>query len=112
MLVNEPNPSFSIKNLQVAGSNFPGHYPGETNGWNLEAFKLTLIVTINSLNSNEIEFDLVGVDASVANALRRIVISEVISFLQPQPNLSTNNKKVFSSIDFSQTRQQHLLLFS
>lgn len=34
-------------------------------------------MTLNSLSPSTLEFDLVGVDASVANALRRIVISEV-----------------------------------
>ncbi|KAK4052267.1 DNA-directed RNA polymerase core subunit rpc40, partial [Microbotryomycetes sp. JL221] len=61
----------------VSGTQFPGHYPYESNGWDLDEFKRRLQVTVNSLSSSAIEFDLVGVDASVANALRRIVIAEV-----------------------------------
>lgn len=34
-------------------------------------------VKINSLTEEEIGFDLIGVDASIANALRRILLSEV-----------------------------------
>jgi hypothetical protein len=34
-------------------------------------------ITIISLNDEEIEFDLTGVDAAVANALRRILLAEV-----------------------------------
>ena len=36
-----------------------------------------LQVKIQKLSSRSIEFDLVGVDASIANALRRILIAEV-----------------------------------
>lgn len=36
-----------------------------------------LIVSVQRLTPSTIEFDLVGVDASVANALRRIMIAEV-----------------------------------
>ncbi|ORY45438.1 DNA-directed RNA polymerase [Leucosporidium creatinivorum] len=61
----------------VAGTAFPGHHPGESNHWDLDQFNRNLRVTLNSLSPSTLEFDLVGVDASVANALRRIVISEV-----------------------------------
>ena len=36
-----------------------------------------LEVTIHKLSKRSIEFDLVGVDAPIANALRRILIAEV-----------------------------------
>jgi hypothetical protein len=36
-----------------------------------------LQVKIQKLSARSIEFDLVGVDASIANALRRILIAEV-----------------------------------
>ena len=36
-----------------------------------------LQVKIQKLSTRSIEFDLVGVDASIANALRRILIAEV-----------------------------------
>lgn len=62
---------------QVSATDFPGHYPGESNHWDLDHFKRGLRVQLNSLSPSALEFDLVGVDASVANALRRIVIAEV-----------------------------------
>ena len=43
----------------------------------LDAFKIKLL----SLTKDEIVFDLIGVDASVANALRRILLAEVEEFL-------------------------------
>lgn len=63
----------------VAGSEFPGHYAGEDHSWNLDKFKQELKIQVQRLTPTEIEFDLVGVDASIANALRRILISEVPS---------------------------------
>ncbi|BGP58066.1 hypothetical protein JCM8202_006234 [Rhodotorula sphaerocarpa] len=60
-----------------SATDFPGHYPGESNAWDLDHFRQQLRVQLNSLSPSALEFDLVGVDASVANALRRIVIAEV-----------------------------------
>ncbi|CAD6571473.1 MAG: DNA-directed RNA polymerase core subunit rpc40 [Tremellales sp. Tagirdzhanova-0007] len=61
----------------VAGSEFPGHYPGEDHSWNMDKFKKDLVVSIQRLTPSTIELDIVGVDASVANALRRIMIAEI-----------------------------------
>ncbi|KAG0140087.1 hypothetical protein CROQUDRAFT_111316 [Cronartium quercuum f. sp. fusiforme G11] len=65
------------KVMDVAATDFPGHWPGETNAWDLDYFKQNLKIRISRISSWAIEFDLVGVDASIANALRRIMISEV-----------------------------------
>ncbi|KAG2745784.1 hypothetical protein P692DRAFT_20849892 [Suillus brevipes Sb2] len=61
----------------VSSTNYPGHYPNEDHSWDLERFKKGLIVKIQRLSSRSIEFDLVGVDASIANAYRRILLAEV-----------------------------------
>ncbi|KAI0365884.1 insert subdomain of RNA polymerase alpha subunit [Pilatotrama ljubarskyi] len=61
----------------VASTEFPGHYPGEDHSWDLARFKENLKVSVKRLSQRSIEFDLVGVDASIANAFRRILIAEV-----------------------------------
>ncbi|KAF9467881.1 DNA-directed RNA polymerase [Collybia nuda] len=61
----------------VSSTDYPGHYPDEDHSWNLGRFKETLKVQIQRLSQRSIEFDLVGVDASIANAFRRIMIAEV-----------------------------------
>ncbi len=80
----------------VSNTEFPGHYPGEDLSWNLAKFKevrayrnlsanrfLTgvlvqnLRVSVKRLSQRSVEFDMVGVDASIANAFRRIMIAEV-----------------------------------
>ncbi|TNY19054.1 DNA-directed RNA polymerase [Rhodotorula diobovata] len=61
----------------VSATDFPGHHPGESNHWDLDTFRRQLRVQLNWISPSALEFDLVGVDASVANAIRRIVIAEV-----------------------------------
>jgi DNA-directed RNA polymerase alpha subunit len=41
-----------------------------------------LVVSVQRLTPSTIEFDLVGVDASIANALRRVMIAEVSWLIQ------------------------------
>lgn len=43
----------------------------------VENLSKNLKINIISLNENDIDFDLIGVDASIANALRRILLAEV-----------------------------------
>lgn len=50
---------------------------GVDNSLRLEDFCKNLRVEIISLNEEDIEFDLIGIDAAVANAFRRILIAEV-----------------------------------
>lgn len=47
----------------------------------LESFFKDFKVVINRLTEDEIEFDMIGIDAALANAFRRILISEVFFFL-------------------------------
>ncbi|KAH9941435.1 insert subdomain of RNA polymerase alpha subunit [Amylocystis lapponica] len=61
----------------VTSTEYPGHYPDEDHSWDLEKFKKNLQVSIKRLSQRSVEFDLVGVDASVANAFRRVLIAEV-----------------------------------
>ena len=81
----------------VSSRDFPGNYTGEDNSWNLELFRKVKIpylprriypladnpfsqklhVKVNRLSQRSIQFDLVGLDASIANAFRRILIAEV-----------------------------------
>jgi hypothetical protein len=63
----------------VSDRNFPGYVPGEEaiSGWDLGRFREGLTVRVTRLSNRTVEFDLVGVDASIANAFRRIMIGEV-----------------------------------
>ncbi|KIP05125.1 hypothetical protein PHLGIDRAFT_74755 [Phlebiopsis gigantea 11061_1 CR5-6] len=61
----------------VSSTEYPGHYPDEDHSWDLQKFSENLQVKVQRLSQRSIEFDLVGVDASIANAFRRIMIAEV-----------------------------------
>ncbi|KAF8073513.1 DNA-directed RNA polymerase [Lyophyllum atratum] len=61
----------------VSSTDYPGHYPDEDHSWNLAKFQENLKVKVQRLSQRSIEFDLVGVDASIANAFRRILMAEV-----------------------------------
>ncbi|KAG5644553.1 hypothetical protein DXG03_008208 [Asterophora parasitica] len=61
----------------ISSTDYPGHYPDEDNSWNLEKFQENLQLKVQRLSQRSIEFDLVGVDASIANAFRRILMAEV-----------------------------------
>ncbi|KNE70410.1 hypothetical protein AMAG_14544 [Allomyces macrogynus ATCC 38327] len=45
--------------------------------WDFDAWKQQFRLVINRMSLNAVEFDLIGVHASVANTLRRILIAEV-----------------------------------
>ncbi|CAK5275833.1 unnamed protein product [Mycena citricolor] len=74
----------------VSNREFPGHYPGEDLSWDLEKFRQNLTVKIQRASARSIDFDLVGVDASIANAFRRILIAEV-------PTLAVENVYVYNN---------------
>ncbi|KAI9482327.1 DNA-directed RNA polymerase core subunit rpc40 [Coemansia sp. RSA 989] len=61
----------------VSGAEFPMSFDGQDLPFNLESFKDTFDINIIRVTPTDIEFDLIGVDASIANALRRILIAEV-----------------------------------
>lgn len=61
----------------VFSTDFPDHYPNEDNNWNVEQFKGKLQVNFHKNDTYDSVFSLVGVDASVANAFRRILLAEL-----------------------------------
>ena len=61
----------------IGSTDAPNHYPDEDNSWSLERFKEQVQVTFYRNDPLEASFSLVGVDASLANAFRRILIAEV-----------------------------------
>ena len=62
----------------TASTDIPHHYgPEQDDTWNLARFKDNLHVDFHQNDRYDSVFSLVGVDASIANAFRRILISEV-----------------------------------
>lgn len=63
----------------TTSNDFPGFSKEGENAWDVEKFKETFDVNISSLSEREANFDLINIDTSIANAFRRIMISEVPS---------------------------------
>lgn len=61
----------------VTSTDFPGHYVGEDNSWDLDLFKKNLKIQFHHNTQFDASFSLIGVDAAVANAFRRILIAEI-----------------------------------
>jgi DNA-directed RNA polymerases I and III subunit RPAC1 len=61
----------------VSSTDYPGHRPGQGAEWNITQFRDNLTIEVQTLNRDDMEFDLIGVDASIANAFRRILMAEI-----------------------------------
>eukprot|EP00051_Salpingoeca_urceolata_P005838 m.77904 g.77904 ORF g.77904 m.77904 type:complete len:382 (-) comp14565_c0_seq2:49-1194(-) len=56
---------------------YPGAYAGIDDSWRIEQFKQDFRIEVISMSDEAIEFDMIGIDAALANTLRRILIAEV-----------------------------------
>ena len=61
----------------ITSTDFPGHHAGEDNSWSVAQFQEKLKIIFYQNHKHEATFSLVGVDASIANAFRRILLAEV-----------------------------------
>lgn len=62
---------------QVHTTDFPGNYYGYDDAWDQERFEKNFRVDVVHMDENSLEFDMVGIDAAIANAFRRILLAEV-----------------------------------
>ncbi|KAH8705200.1 putative DNA-directed RNA polymerase I and III subunit Rpc40 [Talaromyces proteolyticus] len=85
----------------IPSTDFPGHWPGESHEWSLEKFKNEFQVQLHKNEAYDSSFSLIGLDASIANAFRRILIAEVptlaIEFVYVQNNTSVIQDEVLAS---------------
>jgi len=76
----------------VSATDIPGHWgPGQDDSWNLERFKQNLEVKFHQNKPYDAAFSLIGVDASVANAFRRILLAEIPSLAIEDVFIFDNN---------------------
>lgn len=61
----------------VSSRSYPLQVPGESGSWSNETFDQNLQVSVTRLTTEQCEFEVVGIDASISNALRRTLIAEV-----------------------------------
>lgn len=63
----------------TTATDFPGYSSNGENAWDLEDFKKKFEINISYITERTANFDLINIDTSIANAFRRIMISEVPS---------------------------------
>ncbi|XP_034041170.1 DNA-directed RNA polymerases I and III subunit RPAC1 [Thalassophryne amazonica] len=66
---------FNVKNVHT--TDFPGNYHGYDDTWDMQTFQKNFRIDVVHLDESCLEFDMVGIDAAIANAFRRILLSEV-----------------------------------
>lgn len=69
--------------MKTENVNYSGAYAamGVDNSVRFEQFRDNFKVEIVRLEEDELEFDMIGIDPSLANAFRRILIAEVLTSL-------------------------------
>ncbi|XP_075440356.1 DNA-directed RNA polymerases I and III subunit RPAC1 isoform X2 [Ascaphus truei] len=65
---------FRVCNVHT--TDFPGNYPGYDDTWNQDTFEKNFRVDVIKMAQDTLEFDMVGIDAALANAFRRILLAE------------------------------------
>nr|KAF6507304.1 RNA polymerase I and III subunit C [Rousettus aegyptiacus] len=66
---------FGVRNVHT--TDFPGNYSGYDDAWDQDRFEKSFRVDVVHMDENSLEFDMVGIDAAIANAFRRILLAEV-----------------------------------
>lgn len=62
----------------TAATDFPGHYgPAQDDSWDTDRFRDNFRVQFHHNRPHDAAFSLIGVDASIANAFRRILLAEI-----------------------------------
>ncbi|KFA66507.1 hypothetical protein S40285_00722 [Stachybotrys chlorohalonatus IBT 40285] len=61
----------------VTSTDYPGHYPGEDLAFTLDRFRSGFSVEFHQNDQFHASFSLIGLDASLANAFRRILLAEI-----------------------------------
>ncbi|CAG9938225.1 unnamed protein product [Clonostachys rosea f. rosea IK726] len=77
----------------TVSTDFPGHFPGEDHAFSIDRFQSSFDITFHQNDQFHASFSLVGIDASLANAFRRILIAEIPT-LAIENVFITNNTSV------------------
>ncbi|KAK3092535.1 hypothetical protein FSP39_004078 [Pinctada imbricata] len=69
--------ALDLVNRTVHSTDFPGEYEGYDDAWDQQKFEKDFRIDMIKMSHDELEFDMVGIDAAIANAFRRILLAEV-----------------------------------
>ncbi|CAN8000656.1 unnamed protein product [Ixodes hexagonus] len=79
--------------LNTETSDYPGTFAGIDDSWDLKKFERNFRIGIVSLDDMTMEFDMVGVNPAIANAIRRILLAEVPT-MAPDKVFMYNNTSI------------------
>lgn len=82
----------------ITSTDFPGHYPGEDASWSIDKFSHGLTIQFHKNSHDEASFSLIGLDASIANAFRRILIAEVPTLAIETCYINTNTSVIADEV--------------
>lgn len=97
MSLEESKSKFILNEYGVANANatdYPGGFSCEE-PWSHSKFQKKFRIEMVRYNKTEMEFDLIGIHAAIANAFRRILISEV-------PSMAIEKVKIFNNTSLIQ----------
>ncbi|OAA67595.1 DNA-directed RNA polymerases I [Cordyceps fumosorosea ARSEF 2679] len=84
----------------ISSIEYPGHVPGEDAAFSIERFREGFSVNFHRNDQFDASFSLIGIDASLANAFRRILIAEIptlaIEYVFIENNTSVIQDEVLS----------------
>jgi hypothetical protein len=89
----------SLVCLKTQGFQYSGAFAamGVDNSVSVEKFCKNFKIEINRLTEDDMEFDMIGIDASIANAFRRILIAEVFVCFHAYNKITKNFLLYFST---------------
>jgi DNA-directed RNA polymerases I and III subunit RPAC1 len=78
----------------ITSTDFPGHYPGEDNSWDISSIVKGIKIHFHHNEPLDCSFSIIGIDASVANAFRRILIAEIPTLAIEQVFIENNTSVI------------------
>ncbi|KAI1992627.1 DNA-directed RNA polymerase core subunit rpc40 [Ophidiomyces ophidiicola] len=82
----------------ISATDFPGHWAGENHAWSIDKFRENLKVTFHKNDPLDASFSLIGVDAAIANAFRRILIAEIPSLAIENVYIHNNTSVIHDEV--------------
>jgi len=79
---NKFKTKISLKEFEVtntSSSNIAGNVPGQQKGFDVKEAEDKLKLSVIKMDAMDMEFDMIGYDAGLANAVRRILVSDIPS---------------------------------
>jgi DNA-directed RNA polymerases I and III subunit RPAC1 len=77
-----------------SSTQYPGVYPGEDHSWSVDKFRESFKIEFHESTPYDSSFSLIGINAAIANAFRRILIAEVPTIAIENVYISNNTSVI------------------